>query len=252
LFVAATGKRSVDRRPNPIEAAMAAPGNKNGNIMLDREFAMAIGASANRKKKAGVCRVIVTALAGVCAVPILAGCSQNPLRSERPDVGLDLQSIPPGATATTSLGQSCRTPCGLSFPAPDSPVVVTYVLEGHEPSVVMVNVVRQPGDVFTQASAVADPNPAVARLEPAVAPKPIARKRSPKRKPAVAKATQPAAPVLSAPAGSVPAASVPSQEPSLASTPLRGSDSAFSLISPAPIAATPPPATQPPAKGAGQ
>jgi hypothetical protein len=140
-------------------------------------------------------RVIVIAVAGAS----LAGCSSFSLdyfKPTPPTVQLQLDSVPPGADARTSLGPGCKTPCSLAVTAPDSGFSVTYTLNKFQPATIPVQVIRTPGDFTTPASTTFDPNPAVAELQPAgPTPKP-ARKMLKPKKPKPPKGT------AAAPAGS--------------------------------------------------
>jgi hypothetical protein len=116
-------------------------------------------------------------------------------KSAPPIVQVQLESSPPGAEATTSLGPGCKTPCSVSVPAPDVPFTVSYALNKHLPVTVPVNVIKNPGDFSTPASITTDPNPVFAELQPAVPPKPVKKPHRPKKpKPAAA------APAAAAPA----------------------------------------------------
>jgi hypothetical protein len=138
-------------------------------------------------------RVIVIALAGFG----LAGCSSfsmDAFRSTPPPVTVQLESAPQGATAVTSLGPGCKTPCSVSVPAADS-FTVTYTLNKFQPMTVPVQVIRIPGDFSTPASTAVDPNPVVAELQPAGPPPRAVRKplrpKKPKPKSAAAPAGSP-------------------------------------------------------------
>src|SRR5580704_8537626 len=106
-------------------------------------------------------RVIVIAVTGMS----LAGCSSFSLDSFKPTpppVQVQLESTPPGADARTSLGPSCKTPCSVSVPAPDTGFSVTYTMNKFLPATVPVQVIRNPGDFGSAATTVTDPNPVVA------------------------------------------------------------------------------------------
>lgn len=138
-------------------------------------------------------RVIAIAVAGAT----LGGCSSfswDSFKSAPAPVQVQLESVPPGADAVTSVGPGCKTPCTVSVAAPDSGFSVTFNLPKFQPATVPVTVVRDPGDLTTQASTTVDPNPVVAELQPA-GPPPRVRKPRPKRpKPAAAApAAEPAA-----------------------------------------------------------
>jgi len=77
-------------------------------------------------------RVIVIAVAGAS----LAGCSSFSLdafKSTPPTVQVQLDSVPPGADAQTSLGPACKTPCSVAVVAPESGFSVTYTLGKSQP-----------------------------------------------------------------------------------------------------------------------
>lgn len=132
-------------------------------------------------------RVIVVAVAGLG----LAGCSSFSTDSftfkpTPPTVSVQIDSIPSGADAKTSLGPGCKTPCAVSVPAEN--FTVTYTLNRFQPLTVPVQVVNIPGDFSTPASTAIDPNPVVGELQPAGPPPKAARKpmrpKKPKAKPA--------------------------------------------------------------------
>src|SRR6476660_6909042 len=131
-------------------------------------------------------RVIAIAVAGAS----LAGCSSfsfDSLRPAPPTVQVQLESSPPGAEATTSLGPGCKTPCSVTVPAPDVPFTVSYALNKYQPTTVPVNVIKNPGDFSTPASITTAPHPVFAELQPAVPPKPVRKPHRPKKpKPAAA------------------------------------------------------------------
>jgi hypothetical protein len=121
-------------------------------------------------------RVIAIAVAGVW----LAGCSSlsfDALKPTPPTVQVQLESVPPGADAVTSLGPGCKTPCSVAVPAPDSGFSVTYTLNRFLPATVPVQVIRIPGDFSSPGSTNVDPNPVVAELQPAGPPPKAARKK---------------------------------------------------------------------------
>lgn len=131
-------------------------------------------------------RVIVVATACIG----LAGCtsfSMDAFRSAPPTVPVQLESIPPGADARTSLGPGCTTPCSVSVPATEG-FSVSYSLPKYQPLTVSVQVTKVPGDFTTAASTTIDPNPVVGQLQPAAPPPKPRRKIVRKRKPAAAAA----------------------------------------------------------------
>jgi hypothetical protein len=141
-------------------------------------------------------RVIVIAVAGAS----LAGCSSFSLDAFKPTpptVQLQLDSVPPGADAHTSIGPGCKTPCSVAIAAPDAGFSVNYTLNNHLSATIPVQVIRNPGDLSTPASTTFDPNPVVAELQPAGPPPKAARKKMLKpKKPKTPKGT------AAAPAGS--------------------------------------------------
>jgi hypothetical protein len=120
-------------------------------------------------------RVIVIAAAGLG----LAGCSSFSMDAFKPaplTVQVQFESVPPGAEAKTSVGPSCKTPCSMAVPAPDSGFSVTFSLPKFQPVTVPVQVLRIAGDFTVPASLSVDPNPVVAELPPAGPPPKAARK----------------------------------------------------------------------------
>ena len=109
---------------------------------------------------------------------------------------MELDSVPPGADARTSQGQSCKTPCSVAVPAAEG-FSVSYTLANYQPLTVPVQVPHQPGDLTSPAATTVDPNPVVGELQPVTPPKPVRKKP---RKPRAPKAT--AAPATAAPAAS--------------------------------------------------
>src|ERR1017187_8110941 len=137
-------------------------------------------------------RVIVIAVTGAS----LAGCSSFSLDAFKPTpptLQVQLDSVPPGADARTSLGPGCKTPCSVAVAAPDSGFSVTYTLNKFQPATVPVQVIHLPGDFSTPASTTIDPNPVVAELQPAGPPPRAAGKMAkPKPKPPKGTAAAPA------------------------------------------------------------
>jgi hypothetical protein len=130
-------------------------------------------------------RVIAIAATGLS----LAGCSSfstDYFKPTPPPVQLQLESVPPGAEARTSVGPSCKTPCSVTLAAPESGFAVSYTLNGFLPATVPVQVIRTPGDVFTASTTKIDPNPVVAELQP---PPKSARKPMRPKKPKIPKNT---------------------------------------------------------------
>lgn len=139
-------------------------------------------------------RVIVIAAAGLG----LAGCSSfsmDAFKSAPPTIQVQLDSIPPGAEAKTSVGPGCKTPCSVAVPAPDSGFSVTFTLPRFQPVTVPVQVIRVAGDYTQPGSVAVDPNPVVAELPPAGPPPKAVRKppmRPKKPKPPKGAAAPPA------------------------------------------------------------
>lgn len=127
-------------------------------------------------------RIVVIAVAGAS----LAGCSSLPssfsldsFKPAPPTVQVQLDSIPSGADAKTSVGPGCKTPCSVAVPAVDGGFTVTYTMDKFLPASVPVQVINIPGDFSAPASTTIDPNPVVAELQPAAPPPKPARKRRP-------------------------------------------------------------------------
>ena len=137
-------------------------------------------------------RIIAIAVAGAG----LAGCSSLSLDSFKPAplmVKVALESAPPGADATTSLGPTCKTPCSIDVPAPDAGFSVTFASPKFQPVTVPVQVIRNPGDFASPPTTITDPSPVFAELRP-VAPPPKARKPMRPKKPKPPKAAAAPAP----------------------------------------------------------
>jgi hypothetical protein len=130
-------------------------------------------------------RVIAIAFAGIS----LAGCSSFSLDSFKPTpplVQVQLESTPPGADATTSLGPGCKTPCSVNVPAPDAGFAVTFALPRFQPVTVPVQVIRSPGDYTSPALTVIEPSPVFAELRPAAPPPKVRKPMRPKKPKAAA------------------------------------------------------------------
>ncbi len=102
-----------------------------------------------------------------------------------PEVPVQLDSVPPGADAKTSLGPGCKTPCTVSVPAPDAGFSVTFTMDKYQPATIPVQVIRNSGDFNTSPPVVMDPSPVVAELQPmpGAPPKAVKRMRPKKPKP---------------------------------------------------------------------
>lgn len=126
-------------------------------------------------------RVIAIAVTGMS----LAGCSSFSLDSFKPTpppVQVQLESTPPGADATTSLGPGCKTPCSVTVPAPDAGFAVTFALPRFQPVTVPVQVIRSPGDLTSPATTTIEPSPVFAELRPAAPPPKVRTPMRPKPK----------------------------------------------------------------------
>ncbi len=131
-------------------------------------------------------RVVVLAAAGIG----LAGCSSFSLPSMEfltpapPMVTLQLESRPEGATATTSAGASCRTPCALQVAATPG-LTVSYALERYLPQSVTLQTTQHQGPANSDGTAPIvtdfDQNPVFVELQPAAPPKKM-RKPPPKKR----------------------------------------------------------------------
>jgi hypothetical protein len=167
----------------------------------------AMGMVAGWPRKSGgsiMRRVIAIAIAGYS----LAGCSSlswDAFKATPPTVKVQLESVPQGADARTSLGPGCKTPCSVDVSAPDSGFSVTYTLNKFQPVTVPVQVIRIPGDFSSPPSTTIDPNPVVAELQPAGPPP----KAAAKKKMLVAKKPKSPKDTESAPAGSAAQAPPP-------------------------------------------
>ena len=108
----------------------------------------------------------------------LAGCGTSMptmdfLKPTPPSVTVRLESVPP---------------CAVSVQGTE-PFTVSYTLDKYQPQSVSVSVIQQGGDFGSGSTAITDPNPVFAELQPAAPPprKPVHhRKRVAKPKPAAA------------------------------------------------------------------
>jgi hypothetical protein len=94
---------------------------------------------------------------------MLAACSSTSwnldvLKPEPITDTVQFESEPPGATATLSIGQNCKTPCSLKVPT-NAPFTVTFTLPGYQPDTEQVELVAM-GDGTSKLN----PNPVVAEL----------------------------------------------------------------------------------------
>jgi hypothetical protein len=142
-------------------------------------------------------RFIVLAAAGVS----LGGCSSfspDAFKPTPPTVTVQLESVPPGADARTSQGQSCKTPCSVVIPATEG-FSVSYTLANYQPLTVPVQVTHQPGNLTSPATTTADPNPVVGELQPATPLKPVRKRPRKRRAPKAAAAPAAASPTAASP-----------------------------------------------------
>jgi len=149
-------------------------------------------------------RVIVIAVTAAG----LGGCSTSSMdafKSAPPTVQVQLDSIPSGADAKTSLGPGCKTPCTVAVPVTDNGFSVTYTLNKFLPATVPVQVTIVPGDFSTPATTAIDPNPVVAELKSAGPPPKPVRKPPPKPKKPPPEAAPAASPFPNPPPTSAPA-----------------------------------------------
>src|SRR5258708_25498856 len=111
-------------------------------------------------------RVIAIAAASLS----LAGCSSFSMdyfKSAPPTMQVQIESNPPGADARTSLGQTCKTPCSVTLPVPESRAfTVTYPMPRFQPATLPVQIIREPGNLITAGTASPDPHPVVPELQP--------------------------------------------------------------------------------------
>src|ERR1700733_10100853 len=149
-------------------------------------------------------RVIALAAAGFS----LAGCSSFSMdyfKSAPPTMQVQIESNPPGADARTSLGQTCKTPCSVTLPVPESGgFTVSYAMPRFQPATVPVNIIREPGSLISAGTAGPDPNPVVTELQP-IGPPPRAHKPMRPKKPRAPKGTAAAPPDGAAPPADAPA-----------------------------------------------
>jgi hypothetical protein len=95
-----------------------------------------------------------------------------------------IESNPAGATAKTSLGQSCKTPCTMLIGAGND-FTVTFTLDGYVPQTLPVHATMSAGGWTTAPSPVLDPGSLFPTLEP-VKPPTGARRAKTASRPAAA------------------------------------------------------------------
>jgi hypothetical protein len=165
-------------------------------------------------------RVIAIVIGGLA----LAACSSTPdwmsLDALKPAPVKDtvrFESVPPGAEAKTSDGQTCRTPCALALPT-GGPITVSFALNGYQPDSETIEPVSS-NNGYPEMR----PNPVQVELTPA----PPQQPSKPVKKPAVKKKTTAAKP-----------------KPKTSATPAPGAPADQQQAAPAPWPANPPPARQ--------
>lgn len=137
--------------------------------------------------------LVVIALAGLS----LGGCASmsDAFKSTPPDVTVQLDSVPPGADAVASTGQSCKTPCSIKVPPAD--FTVTFSLDKFQTTTVPVQVAVAQGGFMSEGTTTVTPNPVTAELQAAKPSRKARQVRKPRKpKPAAA------APAAEAPAES--------------------------------------------------
>jgi hypothetical protein len=111
----------------------------------------------------GICAVLLVAGGGWLVVWFSGALPAQGLAAPGPkSARLQFVSDPPGTSATTSLGATCRTPCSLEI-ATDSSFAVTFARDGANPVTLPVEVGAEPK--FR-------PNPVFAYLPPINGPEP--------------------------------------------------------------------------------
>jgi hypothetical protein len=168
-------------------------------------------------------RVIAIVGAGLA----LAACSSTPdwmsLDALKPAPAMDtvrFESVPPGAEAKTSSGETCRTPCALALPA-NAGMTVTFTLNGYLAATEKI----EPATAGTELPALR-PNPVLVELTPAPPPPKPARsvKKKPAKKPV---AKKPAAkPVAKKPAPKEPDTASSSTPPPMTPAPTQAQQQA--------------------------
>jgi hypothetical protein len=99
-----------------------------------------------------------------------------------------IESNPAGATAKTSLGQSCKTPCTMQIGA-DSDFTVTFTLDGYVPQTLPVQAKMSGGGWMDSPSPVLTPGSLFPTLQPAT-PSTGARRAKTASRPAAGEGAQ--------------------------------------------------------------
>jgi hypothetical protein len=128
-----------------------------------------------------IARCLAIAIAAIGGA-VLAGCSG--FFPGAPLIPVEFQSTPSGAEARTSMGQSCKTPCSISVPAPEDDFTVSFNLNNFQPMTIPVRITRTAGSALTPPFTSINPNPVIAQLQPIAPPPARARKKKPKKPPA--------------------------------------------------------------------
>jgi hypothetical protein len=170
--------------------------------------------TAALKLMGGIMRsAIVIAAASLGLSFALAGCSSmgGAFKSTPKIVPLRVESTPPGADATSSLGATCKTPCSLDVPDTADSFSVSFALPKYQPLTVPVQVSHPERSLFSSEPAIVlDPNPVVGELQPEAPPK---RRRVHHRARRPAAAAPAASHSGTSPAPAAPAASAPPPPP---------------------------------------
>ena len=83
------------------------------------------------------------------------------------------------------MGQSCKTPCSISVPAPEDDFTVSFNLNNFQPMTIPVRITRTAGSALTPPFTSINPNPVIAQLQPIAPPPPRpTRPKKPKKPPA--------------------------------------------------------------------
>jgi hypothetical protein len=124
-----------------------------------------------------IARCFARAIAAICGAG-LAGCSG--FFPGPPLIPVEFQSTPSGAEARTSTGQSCKTPCSISVPAPDDDFTVSFTANNFQPLTIPLRITRTAGSALTPPFTSINPNPVIAELQP-MAPPPARARKKPKK-----------------------------------------------------------------------
>ncbi len=171
----------------------------------------------------------------------MAGCSGMP---SLPSLSLggpsattvQFESVPPGAEAKTSTGQTCRTPCAQAIAAEE--FTVTFTLNGYQPQTIPVRIAASLEPIDPNTGRVPAPrlvpNPVYAELQPVPPPPPPRRRAAPKPRPPAAQQAPKPAPSAAKPPPAPPAAQAPAPAPAAAWPPPPANQSAPSTAWPSP------------------